>query len=110
MPGKVHIVEGKIRQLRELFSVSAKLQSKRVAMINTIHGYMLQDGRKLPKKFFDRRDWKEQLEKVKLGDGTRPVVGSFMTSIEALLTSEAQLTAQIVAIQDERLDLLDTPR
>lgn len=36
LPRKVHIVEGTVRQLRELISARHTLQSKRVALINSI--------------------------------------------------------------------------
>jgi transposase len=108
LPKKVHIVEGKVRQLRELLSARSKLQSKRVALINTIRGYMLQEGYKLPKKFFDRRDWKEQLNKSKVGQTTKLIIASFMTSIEALLESERQLSKELLKIEDDRLDKLES--
>ena len=38
LPRKVHIVEGKIRELRELISARQRLQGKRVALINSIPG------------------------------------------------------------------------
>ena len=108
LPRKVHIVEGSVRQLRELISARTSLQSKRVALINMIRGYMLQEGRKLPKKFFERKDWKERLQRVKVGKATKLIITSFMTSIEALLASEVELTQQILAIEDKRLDLLES--
>jgi transposase len=108
LPRKVHIVEGSVRQLRELISARTSLQGKRVALINMIRGYMLQEGRKLPKKFFERKDWKEKLQGVKVGKATKLIIASFMTSIEALLASEMELTQQILAIEDKRLDLLES--
>ncbi len=108
LPKKVHIVEGKVRQLRELLGARSKLQSKRVALINTIRGYMLQEGYKLPKKFFERRDWKEQLKKSKVGQTTKLIIASFMTSIEALLESESQLNKQLLKIEDNRLKQLES--
>lgn len=108
LPRKVHIVEGSVRQLRELNSARTSLQSKRVALINMIRGYMLQEGRKLPKKFFQRRDWKDKLQRMKVSKATKLIIASFMTSIEALLVSELGLTQQILAIEDKRLDLLES--
>ena len=108
LPRKVHVVEGKIRQLRELLSARSKLQSKRVALINTIRGYMLQEGYNLPKKFFDRRDWKEQLKKSKVGQTTKVIIASFMTSIEALLESERRLSKELLKIEDDRLHKLES--
>jgi len=42
-PRKVHIVEGKVRELRELLSARQALQSKRVALINGTSGLSLHD-------------------------------------------------------------------
>ena len=52
LPRKVHIVEGHVRELRELLSARQTLQSKRVALLNTVRAYVLQEGRRLPEKFF----------------------------------------------------------
>jgi transposase len=68
LPRRVHIVEGEVRELRELISARHNLQSKRVALINAIRGYMLQEGYRLPEKFFQRRDWWEQLAKLSVSD------------------------------------------
>jgi transposase len=108
LPRKVHIVEGTVRDLRELVSARHRLQSKRVALINTIRGNMLQEGYKLPEKFFQRADWRLRLEKAKLGAVTKRIVESMMAAVEAIALSEEDLTKEIVAIQDERIDLLET--
>jgi transposase len=108
LPRKVHIVEGTVRDLRELVSARHRLQSKRVALINTIRGYMLQEGYKLPEKFFQRADWRLRLEKAKLGEVTKRIVESMMAAVEAIALSEEELTREIVAIKDERIDLLET--
>ena len=41
---QVHIVDGKARELRELISARSTLQSKRVALINSIRGCLKQEG------------------------------------------------------------------
>jgi transposase len=69
---------------------------------------MLQEGYKLPKKFFARHDWKQLLEKSRASGTTKIIISSFMTSIEALLESERQLTEQILAIEDDRLKRLES--
>jgi len=108
LPRKVHIVEGTVRDLRELVSARHQLQSKRVALINAIRGYMLQEGYKLPEKFFQRADWRVRLEKAKLGEVTKRIVESMMAAVEAIAQSEEELTREIVAIEDERIELLET--
>jgi transposase len=108
LPREVHIVEGKIRQLRELVSARLALQSKRVAILNSIRGYMLQEGYRLPEKFFQRHDWWERLEKVKVSETTKLIIGSFMKSIEALAEHEGELTSRLLSIDDKRLKLLES--
>jgi hypothetical protein len=63
LPRKVHIVEGPVRELRELLSARQTLLSKRVALINTLRALALQEGKKLPEKFFGRAEWAGALEK-----------------------------------------------
>jgi len=108
LPRKVHIVEGHVRELRELLSARQTLQSKRVALINTIRAYVLQEGRKLPEKFFERRDWYAALERKKLSRPLLLIVQSFRGGIDGLKGAEQELTDRIAAIEDKRLDLLET--
>lgn len=108
LPHKVHIVEGKARKLRELVSAREQLQSKRVALINTLRGYIRQEGVHFPAKFFQHSDWKTPLEKLRLGSTQQAILKSFMDAIDALRHSEEQLTAKMLEIQDKRCDLLET--
>jgi transposase len=108
LPRKVHIVAGPVRELRELISARATLLSKRVALINTIRAHVLQEGKKLPEKFFQRRDWAVALEKKRLSRPLLCIIRSFRESIDALHGSEAELLARIAAIEDERLVLLES--
>jgi transposase len=108
LPRKVHIVEGHVRELRELLSARQTLMSKRVALINTVRAYVLQEGRRLPEKFFERGDWCAALERKKLSRALLLIVQSFRGGIDALKESEQELTDRIAAIEDKRLDLLET--
>jgi len=108
LPRPVHVVEGKTRELRELVSARGQLQSKRVALINTVRGYMKQEGVSLPEKFFQRCDWKSSLWGKSLGETQKLIVKSFMDGIEALEHSEAEITGKMIEIQDSRCELLET--
>ena len=108
LPRKVHVVEGPMRELRELISARGQLQSKRVALINTLRGYVKQEGYKLPAKFFQGDGWKEKLRKTHLSKPLKLIIESFMTSIESLMDSEAQVTGRILEIEDKRIELLES--
>jgi transposase len=108
LPRKVHVVEGHVRQLRELLSGRQMLQSKRVAMINSIRGMMLQEGVRLPEKFFTRVDWWERLDKAPISESTKAIIAAFMRGITGLQDAEDELTRQIVAIKDERITRLES--
>lgn len=108
LPRPVHVVEGKTRQLRELVSARGQLQSKRVALINTVRGYIKQEGVSLPEKFFQRADWKSSLWEKSLGETQKLIVKSFMDGIEALERSEGKITGKMIEIQDSRCELLET--
>ena len=105
LPRKVHIVEGKIR---ELLSARQRLQSKRVALINSIRGQMKQEGHSLPTKFFQSKHWREKLKGIKIGEVQKLIIESFMESIDSLLMAEKKLTEKIGAIRDKRIDLLES--
>ncbi len=104
LPRKVHVVDGHIRELRELVAARHTLQSKRVARLNTVRAYLKQDGHRLPEKFFQRRDWRQALTKLAVSAVTQQIIETFKTSIDALQQSEVALTKRLVAIQDERLE------
>ncbi len=108
LPRKVHIVEGKVRELRELVSARHRLQSKRVALINSIRGLMKQEGYRLPVKFFQGVGWRERLAQVRVGETQKAIIGSYMKSIEGLQAAEKELTEKIIEIKDGRIELLES--
>jgi len=108
LPRAVHIVEGKVRELRELTSARTHLMGKRIALVNTIYGYAKQEGHRLPGRFFSREDWKEALSKSKFTKTLQTIIESFMESIAAMQKSQAALNEKIVAIEDERLERLES--
>lgn len=108
LPRKVHVVEGHVRELRELVGARHTLQSKRVALMNTLRGYLKQEGQRLPEKFFGRTDWQAALAQLQVGASTRQIVASFKAGIEALAKAEGELTRRIVAIADRRIELLES--
>jgi transposase len=108
LPRKVHIVEGEVRQLRELISARHTLQSKRVALINSIRGLLKQEGYRLPEKFFNHANWREHLERMRLADTQKIILSSYMTSIEGIHTAESELTDQILAIENDDIQRLQS--
>lgn len=108
LPRAVHVVEGPVRELRELVSARQQLQSKRVALINTIRGYVYQEGHRLPAKFFTGPTWRAQVARLPVSIPLRLIIQTFMTSIEALMTAEQQLTVRLRAMADPRCDLVET--
>lgn len=108
LPRKVHIVEGEIRQLRELISARDRLQGKRVALINCIRGCLKQEGYRLPEKFFSTRDWRQKLERMRIGETQKLIMTSYMNSIESIQQSELELGCRIVQIENQDIQLLET--
>ena len=106
LPRKVHIVQGTARQLRELISARHTLQSKRVALINSIRGCLKQEGYRLPEKFFSHANWRGHLERMRVADTQKLILTSYMTGIESLLAAENELTAKVLEIQHEQIDCL----
>jgi transposase len=108
LPRKVHIVEGKVRQLRELVSARYKLQSKRIALINSIRGFMKQEGYRFPVKFFQSVNWRERLGHMRVGETQKAIIESYMKGIEGLQEAEGKLTEKIKAIKDKKIELLES--
>lgn len=108
LPRAVHVVEGPVRELRELVSARQQLQSKRVALINTIRGYVYQEGHRLPEKFFAGASWRTKLARLPVSAPLTLIIETFMASIEALVAAEQRLTTRLEAIQDPRCPLLES--
>jgi transposase len=108
LPRKVHVVEGKVRELREMLNARHVLQSKRVALINGIRAMMLQEGIKLPEKFFSRTDWHDRLEKVSISEATKTIITAYMKAIDGLSSAEDGLESRIITISDERIKRLES--
>jgi transposase len=108
LPRAVHVVGGVVRELRELVSARQQLQCKRVALINTIRGYVYQEGQRLREKFFAGTTWRAKLARLSVSAPLRLILETFMTSIDALVAAEQRLTAQLEAIEDPRCTLLES--
>jgi len=108
LPRRVHIVEGKPRELRELISARSTIQSKRIALINSIRGCLKQEGYKLAKDFFNNEKWREQLKKMRVGNTQKLILEKFMESVEGMVKAESELTAEILEIKHKDIELLET--
>ncbi len=108
LPRKVHVVEGSVRDLRELLSARENLMKKRVSLVNSIRGYLKQEGVKLPAKFFSSKDWQDKLNKIELGRIQKVIVENFMFALDQLLVAEESILQEIYEIEDPRLELLES--
>lgn len=108
LPRPVHIVEGKARELRELGSAREQLKSKRVSLVNTVRGYVKQEGYRLPAKFFTSRDWQEKLAKLKVSAPLKTIIATYLKAIESLAKAEKEITTSILKVKDRRVELLET--
>jgi len=108
LPRKVHIVEGEARELRELISARHTLQSKRVALINSIRGMLKQEGYKLPEKFFQKTNWRGQLDHMRVGQTQKIILSCYMNSIENLMLAEAKITQTIIKFESSDIELLES--
>jgi transposase len=108
LPRAVPVGEGPVRELREVVSARQQLPRTRVALINTIRGYVSQEGHRLPAKFFAGAAWREKLARVSVRAPLRLIIQTFMTSIEARVVAEQPLTQRLLAIEDRRCPLLES--
>jgi transposase len=108
LPRKVHLVEGKTREMRELVSARTKLMHQRVNLVNTLRGYLKQEGVQLSERFFAQEDWKGQLEGKKLSRSLRAIIEAFRPAIDVLKESEVELVERLKELKDERTELLET--
>ena len=108
LPRAIHIAEGKTRTLRELTAARETLLRKRVSLINSLRGYLRQENVKLQAKFFRSDDWQVQLIEMKLSEATEVIVASFMSAIENMIFSEKSITDEIMRINDEVIERIET--
>ena len=108
LPRRVHLADGKARDLRELVSARQTLLNKRVSLANTIRGYLKQEGIKLPAKFFASVDWQTQVLGLKLRKATEIIVANLMYAVEQLQECEKSLNAEIQQVEDKKIELIET--
>lgn len=108
LPRRVYFAEGKVRDLRELTNARETLVRKRVSLINSLRGYLRQEGVRLPAKFFKADDWQVQLLDMKLLSSTEAIVAGFMHAIECMVESEKSIEGEILKIEDKNIDLIKT--
>ena len=108
LPRKVHVAEGKVRTLRELTAARETLLRKRVSLMNSLRGYLKQEGTRLPVKFFSSDEWQVKLIDMKLLPQTEAIVASFMAAIESMVESEKSLNAEIMKINDDTIERIET--
>ncbi len=108
LPRKVHIVEGSIRDLRELLSARENVMKKRVSLVNSIRGYLKQEGVGLPAKFFSSKDWQKRLNKIEVGRIQKVIVENFMFALEQMKIAEDCILEEIYKIEDPRIELLES--
>lgn len=108
LPRAVHFAEGKVRDLRDLVNARQTLLLKRVSLTNTIRGFLKQEGVRLPAKFFSSQDWQEKLLELKLKHTTEQIVAQLMNAVEALMEAQKKLHQEIEAIEDKKIELIET--
>jgi len=108
LPRAVHVAEGSARDLRELVSARQTVLSKRVSLMNTIRGYLKQEGVRLPAKFFVSPDWQVKMMGFKLRLATEVIVANLMFAIEQLQECEKAINTEIQKISNEKIELIET--
>jgi transposase len=108
LPRAVHVVEGTARELRELTSARRQLMQKRVALGNTLRGYLKQEGVQLGANFFTRVDWEARLEKMKLSPTLKQIIVAFVPAMERMGEAERELTERLAAVKNEDIRRLET--
>lgn len=108
LPRKVHLVAGQTRAMRELVSARTKLMQRRVSMVNTLRGYLKQEGVRLSEKFFGHAEWRQRLAEKKVSATLRAIIEAYRPAIAALATAEARLVQQLKGLADKRTKLVET--
>lgn len=108
LPRKVHLVEGEARQLRELLSARTQLMQKRVSLLNSLRGYLKQEGVQLGEGFFSRAGWQERLMTMRISETLKTILIVFRASIEAVHGAELELNERIAEIKNKETKLLET--
>lgn len=108
LPRAVHVAEGPARDLRELVGARQTVLSKRVALMNTIRGYLKQEGIRLPAKFFTSTEWQVTLMGLKLRGATEAIVANLMFAVEQMQECEKGLGNEIQKISNKKIELIET--
>jgi transposase len=67
-----------------------------------------QEGYKLPERFFQNTNWRNQLERMRVGQTQKIILTGYMKSIESLMLSEAKITQAIIKFESRDIELLES--
>lgn len=108
LPRRVHIASGEARTLRELVAARESLLRKRVSLMNSLRGYLRQEGTRLPVKFFTSSDWQVKLIEMKLTSALEVIVANYMSSIENMVVGEKAILVEINKIKNPTIERIET--
>lgn len=108
LPRRVHLVEGVTREMRELVSARTRLMQQRVRLINTLRGYLKQEGVQVGEKFLARDDWRAALARRHVSAPLQEIVAAFRPSLAALRAGESALVRRLRQLSDDRTRLLES--
>ena len=82
--------------------------AKQTGCIDQQHPGMFEAGRisSSGEVFSASTNWREHLERMRVGDTQKLILTSYMKSIESLLAAEEELTDKILEIKHEEIELL----
>ena len=66
-----------------------------------------QKGYKLPEKFFQNTNWRDQLDQMRVEQTQKIILSSYMKSIERLVLAEAKITQAIIKFESNDIELLE---
>lgn len=108
LPRRVHVADGDARTLRELTAARESLLRKRVSLMNSLRGYLKQEGVRLPAKFFTSNDWQVKLIDMRLSTALEVIVANFMNTIENMVESEKAILHEITQVKNETIERIET--
>jgi len=108
LPQKVHMSEGKNRELRDLIQARHQVIKGYTNLMNYLRGLLRQEGIRIKAREFITTDYTERLKEESLPDHVRKIIAVYAVTIKAMIEEKKKLEDSIKKYQTRDIELIKT--
>ena len=108
LPQEVIMVEGEIRELRDLMQARQKIVEGYGRLINYLRGLLRQEGVRLPQRSFRSDRWLAEISKQRLPEHVRQIMDRYTELIDNMVEEKKNLEEKILKCNNQDIELIKT--